>query len=62
MLNEEPGGNPLVTRFVGKVGKSRSKTRIAAVMTDGSLLNRLREDPELQGVNAVVFDESSERA
>jgi len=35
-------------------------TRIA-VMTDGVLLNKLREDPELKGVAAICFDEFHER-
>ena len=58
MLGEEVG------KTVGYAirGESRqSKATRITVMTDGVLLNRLREDPELQGVNAVVFDEFHER-
>jgi len=43
-------------------GESRisSKTRVT-VMTDGVLLNKLREDPELSGIDVVILDEFHER-
>jgi ATP-dependent helicase HrpB len=58
MLHEKAG------ETVGYVmrGESRtsSRTRVI-VMTDGVLLNKLREDPELNGVGAIIFDEFHER-
>ena len=47
-----------VVRFDRKAGP---QTRIVAV-TDGVLLRRLQEDPFLEGVGAVVFDEFHERS
>lgn len=43
-------------------GESRqsSKTKVT-VMTDGILLNKLRDDPELLGVDIVILDEFHER-
>ena len=40
--------------------KISSKTRVT-VMTDGVLMNKLRDDPELRGVDMVIFDEFHER-
>jgi ATP-dependent helicase HrpB len=40
--------------------KTSSKTQIT-VMTDGVLLNKLRDDPELNGVDVVILDEFHER-
>ena len=45
------------TRLDSKVGKG---TRVIA-MTHGVYLSRLQADPELSGVNAVLFDEVHER-
>lgn len=43
-------------------GEARlSKQTQITVVTDGVLLNKLRDDPELSGVDAVVFDEFHER-
>ncbi len=41
--------------------KSSAETRILAV-TEGVLLRRLQEDPELTGVGTVIFDEFHERS
>jgi len=41
-------------------GRSSAKTRILYV-TEGILLRRMIDDPELRGVSAVVFDEFHER-
>jgi ATP-dependent helicase HrpB len=46
------------TRLDSKVGKT---TRVIA-MTHGVYLSRLQEDPELNGVSAVLFDEVHERS
>ena len=58
LVNQTPG------QGVGYAfrGESRisSKTRVT-VMTDGVLLNQLRKDPELRGVNVVILDEFHER-
>jgi ATP-dependent helicase HrpB len=59
MLGEKQPGETVGYAIRGESRRSKA-TRIT-VMTDGVLLNRLREDPELQGVNAVVFDEFHER-
>jgi ATP-dependent helicase HrpB len=40
--------------------KTSSKTRIT-VVTDGVLLQRLRRDPSLNGINVIVMDEFHER-
>ena len=40
--------------------KFSSKTQVT-VMTDGVLLNKLRDDPELDGVDIVILDEFHER-
>ncbi len=58
----ERGGNVgdeigYVVRFDRKAGP---RTRIVAV-TEGVLLRRLQDDPYLEGVGAVVFDEFHER-
>ena len=44
----------------GESKRSAAQTRIT-VMTDGVLLQRLRRDPELIGVDAVILDEFHER-
>lgn len=41
--------------------KRSSRTRIEA-MTDGLFLRRLQNDPELTGINCVIFDEFHERS
>jgi ATP-dependent helicase HrpB len=40
--------------------KQSSKTQVT-VMTDGILLNKLRDDPELDGIDVVILDEFHER-
>ena len=44
-------------------GESKVSTTdtVITVMTDGVLLNKLRDDPELTNVNTVIFDEWHER-
>lgn len=58
LIDEAPG------KRVGYAirGESRmsSETRIS-VMTDGVLLNKIREDPELNGIDVVILDEFHER-
>ena len=58
IVGEAPGGT-VGYAFRGEVQRS-AKTRVT-VVTDGVLLNKLREDPELSGVDAVIFDEFHER-
>jgi len=44
----------------GEVKQSPSSTRIL-VVTDGILLNMVRDDPELTGISTIIFDEFHER-
>ena len=59
ILNE-PVGQTVGYIIRGETKTSKSKTQIT-VMTDGVLLNKLRDDPELSGVDIVIFDEFHER-
>ncbi len=58
LVNEAPGKS--VGYIIRGETKVSTKTRIV-VMTDGVLLNKLRDDPELSGVDAVILDEFHER-
>ena len=58
-LNEPPGER--VGYSVRHEQKRSSRTRIEA-MTDGLFLRRLQNDPELTGINCVIFDEFHERS
>lgn len=58
MLNENPGD--LVGYAIRGQARVSNKTKIT-VVTDGVLLNKLRKDPELTGVDAIIFDEFHER-
>lgn len=58
LINQSPGGS------VGYAIRGESKQSVSTrvmVMTDGVLLNMLREDPELIGYTAVILDEFHER-
>lgn len=58
MLGEKPGSTVgYMTRLESKVSKA---TRIL-VVTEAILVNRLIDDPELNGVSAILFDEAHER-
>ena len=58
MLGEKPGQTiGYMTRLESKVSRS---TRVL-VVTEAILLNKLVENPELEGVSAVLFDEAHER-
>src|SRR3990167_798520 len=58
LLGEKPGETVgYLTRLDSKVS---ARTRIL-VVTEAILVNRLVEDPELEGVSAVLFDEAHER-
>mmetsp|Transcript_10241 Transcript_10241/g.24521 ORF Transcript_10241/g.24521 Transcript_10241/m.24521 type:complete len:843 (-) Transcript_10241:1042-3570(-) len=59
-LLNEPVGKTVGYAMRGEAKISPTQTRII-VMTDGVLLNRLQQDPELEGVNAVLLDEFHER-
>ena len=58
ILNE-PVGQSVGYIIRGEV-KVSSKTKVT-VMTDGVLLNKLRDDPELNGVDVIILDEFHER-
>ncbi len=58
IVNEVPGQS--VGYIIRGETKVSNKTKIV-VMTDGVLLNKLRDDPELSGVDAVILDEFHER-
>jgi len=58
-LNESPG-QTVGYAVRGDAKLSAQHTRIT-VVTDGVMLNRLREDPELHGIDAICFDEFHER-
>jgi ATP-dependent helicase HrpB len=58
MLQQRPG-ETVGYAIRGEVRKSSST--FITVVTDGVLLNMLREDPELNHVDAVIFDEFHER-
>jgi len=58
ILGEAPGETiGYMTRLDSKVSK---RTRVL-VVTEAILVNRLVEDPDLEGVSAIVFDEAHER-
>ncbi|KAL3934642.1 MAG: hypothetical protein SGBAC_009680 [Bacillariaceae sp.] len=59
-LLNEPVGKTVGYAMRGEAKIHPTKTRII-VMTDGVLLNRLQQDPELEGVDAVILDEFHER-
>lgn len=58
MLGEKPGET--VGYMTRLDSRTSAKTRIL-VVTEAILVNRLIEDPELDGVSAVLFDEAHER-
>jgi ATP-dependent helicase HrpB len=58
LLQQRPG-ETVGYAIRGEVRKSSST--FITVVTDGVLLNMLREDPELNHVDAVIFDEFHER-
>jgi ATP-dependent helicase HrpB len=61
ILNQSPGQTVgYAVRGDAKISKQQGVTCIT-VVTDGVLLNRLREDPVLSGIDAIVFDEFHER-
>jgi ATP-dependent helicase HrpB len=58
LLGEKPGETVgYMTRLDSRVS---ARTQIV-VLTEGILVNRLIEDPELAGVSAILFDEAHER-
>ncbi|MHA7818847.1 MAG: ATP-dependent helicase HrpB [Erythrobacter sp.] len=58
MLGEKPGETiGYMTRLDSKIS---AQTRVV-VVTEAILVNRLVEDPELEGVSALLFDEAHER-
>jgi ATP-dependent helicase HrpB len=59
-LLDEAVGETVGYVIRGESQISSSKTRIT-VMTDGVLLQKMRYDPELQGVDVVLMDEFHER-
>lgn len=58
-LINQPVGESIGYAIRGE-SKQSSKTQVL-VMTDGVLLNMLRNDPELHGVDVVILDEFHER-
>ncbi len=57
--DQQPGGEiGFITRFEHAVG---AYTRITYV-TDGILLRRLQDDPLLEGIGTIIFDEFHERS
>lgn len=58
LLGEAPGG---VVGYQVRFEHARSARTRVMVMTEGVLLRRLRDDPTLSGVAAVVLDEFHER-
>jgi len=58
-LGQEPGGI-IGYAIRGETKCDRKRTRVT-VLTDGVLLNKLREDPSLSGIDCVIFDEFHER-
>jgi len=58
LVNQTPGQG--VGYAIRGESRTSSKTRVT-VMTDGVLLNKLRKDPELSGVDVVILDEFHER-
>ena len=58
-LINQPVGESIGYAIRGE-SKQSSKTQVL-VMTDGVLLNMLRKDPELNGVDVVILDEFHER-
>ena len=64
LLNERVGGTVGYAirgeRRVSSKSSSSCRTQIT-VVTDGILLQRLRHDPELSGIDMVIFDEFHER-
>ena len=58
-LDEQVGQATVGLVVRGEVRQSKSAQ--TSVITDGILLSMLREDPELTGVAAVIFDEIHER-
>ena len=59
-LGESSPGQTVGYAVRGDAKISARHIRIT-VVTDGVMLNRLREDPELHGIDAVCFDEFHER-
>jgi ATP-dependent helicase HrpB len=57
---QQSTGQTVGYAFRGEARISQDTTQII-VVTEGVLLNRLRQDPSLKGVKAVVFDEFHER-
>lgn len=58
LVNQSPGQS--VGYAIKGESKQSSKTQVT-VFTDGILLNKLRDDPELTGVDIVILDEFHER-
>jgi len=58
LIHQSPGGS--VGYAIRGESRQSSKTQLT-VMTDGILLNKLRDDPELTGVHVVILDEFHER-
>ena len=58
LVNQPIGGS--VGYAIRGESKHSSKTQVM-VMTDGILLNKLRDDPELNGIDCVILDEFHER-
>ena len=59
-LLNEPIGQTVGYRIRGEQ-KTSSKTRIE-VVTEGILTRMLQDDPELSGIDVVIFDEFHERS
>jgi ATP-dependent helicase HrpB len=57
---QQSTGQTVGYAFRGEARISPETTQII-VVTEGVLLNRLRQDPSLKGVNAIIFDEFHER-
>ena len=60
LLQEEKGVGGSVGYSIRGESKTSKDTKIT-VVTDGVLLQKLRQDPELKGIDAVVLDEFHER-
>lgn len=59
LLGEEPGGT--IGYAIRYESRATAATRIL-VVTEGILVRRLQDDPELAGVGLVIFDEFHERS
>ncbi|CAG9461232.1 unnamed protein product [Pedinophyceae sp. YPF-701] len=59
VIGEDVGGR---VGYTVRLERKRSRDTVVEVMTTGVLLRRLRRDPTLAGVGAVIIDEAHERS